>query len=667
MRLPGSPVRWRFQVAQSRDVLDEQIGVLRRTMVRSFGILGLGLIMLAALQAVYGLWPLRRVRRAIAAIRSGQKSRIDERLPREIEPLVEELNALLEHNEIQAEEARRHAGNLAHALKTPLTVITNAATAHSPDLGRHRDAARRRRCAARSITISPAPAPSAAAPRAHARAPVWPSLEAVERAVVAALRERHRRPRRRQASATVRVERQDLDEMLGNLIENAAKYGGGRVFVTVKATPECVEIEVEDDGRGIPEAERAVDLRPRRPARHRQARHRPRPRHRPRRRPDLRRLDRARGERGSGRPAGAAQAAAGGVTPLAFAALPAHIAAPMTATVHPARCRTAPPSLDPMVQLVAADLNHVNAVILERMQSEVALIPELAGHLIAGGGKRMRPMLTLACARLLDYPGTRHHKLAAAVEFIHTATLLHDDVVDGSGLRRGKRTANIIWGNPASVLVGDFLFSRSFELMVEDGSLKVLRILSRASRGDRRGRGQPAHRPAPGRDQRGPLSRDHRGQDRGPVRRRLPDRRGGRRARARRSEQALDAYGRNLGIAFQLVDDAIDYASDAATMGKGVGDDFRDGKVTLPVILAYARGDDDDAASGATRWPGAAPRTRIWPTRPACCADSARSTTRSTAPAITASARSTRSAPSRAGRAKAALIEAVEFAIRRAY
>ena len=131
--------------------------------------------------------------------------------------------------------------------------------------------------------------------------------------------------------------------------------------------------------------------------------------------------------------------------------------------------------------LVANDMNGVNAVILERMQSKVALIPELAGHLIAGGGKRMRPMLTLASAALLGYPGSRHHKLAAAVEFIHTATLLHDDVVDGSGLRRGKRTANLIWGNPASVLVGDFLFSRAFELMVEDGSLKVLRILSHAS------------------------------------------------------------------------------------------------------------------------------------------------------------------------------------------
>src|SRR5687768_1405581 len=134
-----------------------------------------------------------------------------------------------------------------------------------------------------------------------------------------------------------------------------------------------------------------------------------------------------------------------------------------------------------MTALTANDMNGVNAVILERMQSKVALIPELAGHLIAGGGKRMRPMLTLAAASLLDYPGTRHHKLAAAVEFIHTATLLHDDVVDGSGMRRGKRTANLIWGNPASVLVGDFLFSRAFELMVEDGSLKVLKILSTAS------------------------------------------------------------------------------------------------------------------------------------------------------------------------------------------
>jgi octaprenyl-diphosphate synthase len=152
----------------------------------------------------------------------------------------------------------------------------------------------------------------------------------------------------------------------------------------------------------------------------------------------------------------------------------------VSATVHNLQPGRAP-SLDPMLALTAAGMNAVNAVILERMQSKVALIPELAGHLIAGGGKRMRPMLTLASAALFDYTGARHHKLAAAVEFIHTATLLHDDVVDGSGLRRGRRTANVIWGNPSSVLVGDFLFSRAFELMVEDGSLKVLKILSTAS------------------------------------------------------------------------------------------------------------------------------------------------------------------------------------------
>ncbi len=266
----------------------------------------------------------------------------------------------------------------------------------------------------------------------------------------------------------------------------------------------------------------------------------------------------------------------------------------MTATVHPLVPNRAP-SLEPMIQLVAADLNHVNAVILERMQSDVALIPELAGHLIAGGGKRMRPMLTLACARLLDYAGTRHHKLAAAVEFIHTATLLHDDVVDGSGLRRGKRTANIIWGNPASVLVGDFLFSRSFELMVEDGSLKVLRILSRAARVIAEGEVNQltAQRKVE-------TSEDQ-------YLEIIAAKTAALFAAACRVaavvaereeavELALDAYGRNLGIAFQLVDDAIDYSSDAATMGKGVGDDFRDGKVTLPVILAYSRGSDDDRA-----------------------------------------------------------------------
>ena len=255
-RLPGSPVRWRFQVAQNREVLDEQIGVLRRTLVRSFGILALGLIMLAALQAIYGLWPLRRVRRAIAAIRSGQKSRIDEKFPREIEPLTEELNDLLEHNETQAEEARRHAGNLAHALKTPLTVVNNAATAQSPDLADTviREARTMRRQVDHHLARARAIGRRSST---QARSPVWPSLESVERAV-SRLYENVTIDIAGHKQATVKVERQDLDEMLGNLIENAAKYGHGRVFVTVKTTPDCVEIEVEDDGAGIPAEERAT-------------------------------------------------------------------------------------------------------------------------------------------------------------------------------------------------------------------------------------------------------------------------------------------------------------------------------------------------------------------------------------------------------------------------
>ena len=253
--IPGSTLRWRFQVAQTRAELDEQIKVLRNTMVSSFGLLGLGLIILAALQALYGLWPLRRVRRAIAQIRSGQKSRIEEQFPREIEPLTEELNALLVHNEVQAEEARRHAGNLAHALKTPLTVITNAATARSPDLADTvcREATTMRRQVDHHLARARAIGRRSTA---QARAQVLPSLQAVERAVTR-LYENVTIDLAGDKQASVRVERQDLDEMVGNLMENAAKYGGGRVFVTVATTPECVEIEVEDDGKGIPEAERA--------------------------------------------------------------------------------------------------------------------------------------------------------------------------------------------------------------------------------------------------------------------------------------------------------------------------------------------------------------------------------------------------------------------------
>jgi octaprenyl-diphosphate synthase len=319
----------------------------------------------------------------------------------------------------------------------------------------------------------------------------------------------------------------------------------------------------------------------------------------------------------------------------------------VTATIHPLQ-GAREPSLDSLRALVASDRNGVNAVILERMQSKVALIPELAGHLIAGGGKRMRPMLTLACGTLLGYPGTRHHKLAAAVEFIHTATLLHDDVVDGSGLRRGKRTANLIWGNPASVLVGDFLFSRAFELMVEDGSLKVLRILSHASAVIAEGEVEQL------------TAQRQIDTDEEHYLDIIAAKTAALFAAACRvspvvaeasedSELALECYGRNLGIAFQLSDDVIDYASDAATMGKGVGDDFRDGKMTLPVILAYARGTE----ANRTFWRSAIGGERV------SDADLAH--------AIALLKSSDALAMFPASKAKAALTEAAEFAVARAY
>ena len=336
-----------------------------------------------------------------------------------------------------------------------------------------------------------------------------------------------------------------------------------------------------------------------------------------------------------------------------------------TATIHQLGDKRAP-SLDPMIALTSTDMNAVNAVILERMQSKVALIPELAGHLIAGGGKRMRPMLTLGSAALLDYTGARHHKLAAAVEFIHTATLLHDDVVDGSGMRRGKRTANLIWGNPSSVLVGDFLFSRAFELMVEDGSLKVLRILSHASAVIAEGEVDQltAQRQID-------TSEEH-------YLHIINAKTAELFAAACRispvvaeageaAEEALGAYGRNLGIAFQLVDDAIDYSSDVETMGKGQGDDFRDGKVTLPVILAYARGSAEDRRFWKAAMQGdrtsnedLAHATRLIQSTGALSdtLERARHYGRRAIDAL---------ALFPSSRAKAALTEAVEFAVARAY
>jgi signal transduction histidine kinase len=255
VRLPGSERLWRFQVAESRVGLDDQIHVLRSTLGWSFAALGLGLVALAALQATYGLWPLRRVRRAIAAIRSGRMNRVPTDFPPEIEPFVAELNALIEHNESQSEAARRHAGNLAHALKTPMAVLMNEAMARDADLPETviRETGVMRRQINHHLARARAIGRRATG---HARAEIWPSLEAVARAVS-----------RMHSHATVDIagdkkaavagEKQDLEEMLGNLIENAAKYGSGRVFVTVERNGDFVEILIEDDGPGIPESRRA--------------------------------------------------------------------------------------------------------------------------------------------------------------------------------------------------------------------------------------------------------------------------------------------------------------------------------------------------------------------------------------------------------------------------
>ncbi|MET0338550.1 MAG: polyprenyl synthetase family protein, partial [Caulobacter sp.] len=247
-----------------------------------------------------------------------------------------------------------------------------------------------------------------------------------------------------------------------------------------------------------------------------------------------------------------------------------------------------PGSVDPIVRLSADDMVKVNALITDRMQSDVAIIPALADHLIAAGGKRLRPLITVAAARLAGASDDNCLKLAAAVEFIHTATLLHDDVVDGSQLRRGKVAAHLIWGGAQSVLVGDFLFARAFELMVETGSMKALEILARASRVIAEGEVLQ-------------LTRSH---DLNLSQELYIEIIGAKTAElfAAAAEAgavsakvetvktaALRAYGLNLGLAFQLVDDALDYGGTTEALGKNAGDDFREGKATLPLLLAIAR------------------------------------------------------------------------------
>ncbi len=258
----------------------------------------------------------------------------------------------------------------------------------------------------------------------------------------------------------------------------------------------------------------------------------------------------------------------------------------------------APPddALADLAALVADDLLACNRVIVQHMQSEVELIPRLAAHLVAAGGKRLRPILTIATARMCGYGGgQRHVNLAACVEFIHTATLLHDDVVDGSQLRRGLASANAVFGNEASVLVGDFLFSRAFQLMTADGSLDVLRILSDAAATIAEGE----------------VLQLVTQNDLSTTEARYLDVIQGKTAalfaaacrigavvagRGAHEEQALADFGLYIGTAFQLVDDALDYAADQVILGKTVGDDFREGKITGPVLVAYAAGAEADRA-----------------------------------------------------------------------
>jgi octaprenyl-diphosphate synthase len=252
-------------------------------------------------------------------------------------------------------------------------------------------------------------------------------------------------------------------------------------------------------------------------------------------------------------------------------------------------------SLGPIVELVENDIKAVNQVVIDRMQSDVSLIPQLAGHIVASGGKRLRPMLTLAASRMCGYSGSRHVGLAACVEFIHTATLLHDDVVDESDLRRGSASANAVWGNKASVLVGDFLFSRSFELMVEDGSLKILGILSSASA--KIAEGEVAQLVTANDTETGEAAYLNVISCKTAQLFAAACRIGAVVAeRPMVEEEALDTFGLNLGIAFQLIDDVLDYSAKQAQLGKTIGDDFREGKITLPIILAFRRGSGEERA-----------------------------------------------------------------------
>jgi len=255
--------------------------------------------------------------------------------------------------------------------------------------------------------------------------------------------------------------------------------------------------------------------------------------------------------------------------------------------------RTPPASLQPLLDLVSSDMEAINRIILDKRVSDVELIPELAHHLIDSGGKRLRPMLALAACKLCDYAGSGHVRVASAIEFMHTATLLHDDVVDESGLRRGKKTARMLWGNQASVLVGDFLLGQAFRMLVDVGSLPVLKILSNAAAVIAEGEVMQlaaANNTTTTEDEYLAIINAKTAalfSAAAEVGAAIAN-------RPAAEQMALRAYGRNLGLAFQLVDDALDYSGDSANLGKATGDDFREGKITLPVILSFRRGTEEE-------------------------------------------------------------------------
>ncbi|MET3589335.1 octaprenyl-diphosphate synthase [Bartonella silvatica] len=265
----------------------------------------------------------------------------------------------------------------------------------------------------------------------------------------------------------------------------------------------------------------------------------------------------------------------------------------MSVATKPNQTRDNQTSLQSLINLTQNDMERVNQLILSMAKSEVEMIPEISHHLISSGGKRLRPMITLASARMFGYQGDGHIKLATAVEFMHTATLLHDDVIDESHLRRGKSTARMIWGNQASVLVGDFLLGQAFKMMVDVGSIEALSVLANAAaiiaEGEVMQLSAANNIETNSSDylkiinaktaalfsaaaEVGPIIAGYKDQER----------------------TALREYGALLGLAFQLIDDALDYGGSTKDLGKNIGDDFREGKITMPVILAYERGNEEE-------------------------------------------------------------------------